>query len=157
MRALTLNRPMGAAIVHGTKRLENRPRDLPKAMRGRETIVAVHSGQDFSQHYAEAVLRIDAGLPYTTCNPGHDTPTAFDARGIVGLMRLSGRVLRGSPTVGFDTSDPWYSGPFAYEIIGAIALLRAVPCSGMLGWWGLPDVIVKEIAGQVPSYWMEGA
>ncbi|MGW0948509.1 hypothetical protein ACWD4O_38965 [Streptomyces sp. NPDC002623] len=42
MRALTVRQPWGAAIAHGPKRIENRPRPIPAAQLG--TTILIHAG-----------------------------------------------------------------------------------------------------------------
>jgi hypothetical protein len=42
MRALTVRQPWAAAIAHGTKRTENRPRPIPDAHLG--TTILIHAG-----------------------------------------------------------------------------------------------------------------
>lgn len=160
LRALTLIRPMGQAIVYGTKRIENRPRDLPAKMKGKRTIVAVHAGKGYDAAYLDSIISIDAVegvLPYAE---------HIADEGIIGLMMLSGRVFTESekpwrqPALGdkcpwFERLypgcdvglDPWYSGPFGYEIVDAVAFPRVFKCSGMLGFW--------RVAQQVPKVYDE--
>jgi hypothetical protein len=127
MRALTLIQPMSWAIVSGTKRIENRPTNLPRAMRSGETVVVVHAGKKWSDTYANAVGRI-MGV----------TEVGFvEGGGLVGLMLLTGRV--------FDRhEDPWFSGPYGYEIKRAIAFDEPIPCRGLQGFWPVPDSIVWD-------------
>lgn len=181
LRALTLIRPMSAAIVHGTKRVENRPQDLPKAMRGKDTVVAVHAGKGWDGDYCRTVRDIDGGI-------GKDQRqgvrildgTPYEAHiedvGIVGLMRLTGRVYRhedvdartGQPRDNDDVNlvrryvldsdvdfehvpypGPWYSGPFGYEIAEATAFPEPIPCRGMLGFWRVPETAIAAMRAQV--------
>lgn len=153
VRALTLIRPMSAAIVHGTKRIENRPTNLPKSMRGVPTIVAVHAGKKWSDEYANAVSVI------------MKTRELNCEQGIVGLMRLTGRVftvddppgklyrfaLTGEPTRSDGRLEPdaWWSGPFGYEIDRAVAFEKPIECSGMMGFWPVPPhaLAVMNICG----------
>lgn len=152
MKALTLIQPMGWAIVHGTKRIENRPRDLPKSMRGVETVVVVHSGKKWSDEYANTVSRI----------MGVTSIGNVKEPSIVGLMRLTGRVFKYDKErlaelqfddlplrVGDDGQrrlDDWFSGPFGYEIASAVAFPGPIPCKGMLGFWTVPLEIEEQIS-----------
>lgn len=154
-RALTLIRPMSAAIVHGTKRIENRPKDLPKAMRGVSTVVAVHAGKGWDHAYHDAIMSID-------CERGQDLSYMrhIEDQGLVGLMRLTGRVFtlgvfhdRSTPeglAAGRVTMtvDPWYSGPFGYEISDAVAFETPISCRGMLGFWTVDDAHVARVREQ---------
>ena len=150
LRALTLIRPMSAAIVHGTKRIENRPMDLPKAMRGVETVVAVHAGKKWSEEYADLIMQIIGETEWDRLRELR----LWEAEGIVGLMLLTGRVFTKTnppparPPHDFTvmsggTFDPWFSGPFGYEIKHAVALASPIACRGMQGWWPVPEDIAN--------------
>lgn len=182
MRALTLIRPMSAAIVHGTKRIENRPTNLPKSMRGAPTIVAVHAGKKWSDEYWESLKQIDGRDDCTL--EGQDVTTGIPVvqkhvpkytryvanEGIVGLMRLTGRVFTHRDEHDYNTNSPqrdnndydvvrrhyldgmrcpgsmrWYSGPFGYEIDRAVAFASPVPCRGMQGFWPVPDGLLDAV------------
>lgn len=180
LRALTLIRPMPAAIVHGTKRIENRPQDLPRAWRGRGAIVAVHAGKKWDEYYASAVNAIDGrGWHDGVYQPGPPYATRVSDEGIVGLMRLTGRVYRhddvdartGQPRDNDDTNlvrryvlgtdvdfehvpdpGPWYSGPFGYEIADAAAFPAPIPCRGMQGFWPVPADVITTMRAQATCY-----
>ena len=154
---------MSSAVVHGTKRIENRPQNLPKAMRGVSTIVAVHAGKGWDADYSQAVIRIDGQKKYTTTS-------AFTDEGIVGLMCLTGRMYTHRDVRDYNTNSPqrdnndydikrqymvdgidvdamltdWYSGTFGYEISMAIAFPKPIPCRGMLGFWTVPDDVFAQ-------------
>lgn len=157
MKALTLIRPMAAAIVHGSKRVENRPRDLPKKMRGVQTVVAVHAGQKWDNTYERIVRMVDGKRKGV-----HETPELWYAdklqdQGIVGLMRLSGFSYDhdDKPEDMSGRIDPWYAGPFAYEILETVALAKPVPCTGQLGFWELDELLEAEVIVQLdyPENW----
>ena len=137
MKALTLWRPMSAAIVHGSKRIENRPKNLPKAMQDVPTIVAVHAGKGWNEEYADLIRRIGDKVPGAGLLWTHE--------GIVGLMRLTGRVLTAEDVPWLNEPgdppalNPWYSGPFGYEIDRVVAFEEPIPCKGMLGFWTMPE------------------
>ena len=156
VRALTLIRPMAAAIVHGSKRIENRPRDLPRAMKGVPTIVAVHAGKGWDETYARIIEMIDGRIGGV-----HERRVPWYAdhlkdEGIVGLMRLTGRVYthrdgRAARRYYLDgvewvLGDRWYSGPFGYEIDRVLAFPKPIECRGMQGWWPLPAHIEEMIS-----------
>jgi hypothetical protein len=157
LRALTLIRPMSGAIVHGSKRIENRPQDLPKAMRGKPTIVAVHAGKKWDDAYYDALLAIDLDRAYMRRGPADGAvPPRLRDEGIVGLMILTGRVFTdadpplrqcAAPKYAPESAqgrnwyqaDPWWAGPFGYEIDYAVPLAAPIPCPGALGFWRVPD------------------
>jgi hypothetical protein len=154
MRALTLIRPMSAAIVWGSKRIENRPMNLPRTMRGVPTVVAVHAGKKWDGTYERVVEMIDG----RTAGVHERRVPWYHARlhdeGIVGLMLLSGRVFTDAdkPVRGLEGNgstrwyDPWYSGPFGYEILAAVAFPGPLACRGMQGFWPVPPEIEEVIS-----------
>ena len=147
MRALTFIAPMGQAIILDhplSKRIENRPRPIPRVMLGKTQIVAVHSGKKWSDEYASTVLAI-TGITSFATNPME----------IIGLMRLTGRQFTSSAEANAvfpGERGRWYGGPFGYEIADAIGLPRPLGIRGAMGWWSVPENVVAEIKDQVPSW-----
>jgi hypothetical protein len=140
---LTLHQPMSWAIVGAPvnpKRIENRPRDLPRKMQGVEIVIAVHAGKKWDDRYAAMVTRL-TGV--------YQPPYVRDG-GLVGLMLLTGRVFteRCPPVVSHENGaprlNPWYAGPFGYEIKHAVEFGRPIPCRGAQGWWPVPEHIEKS-------------
>lgn len=156
-RALSLIRPMSAAIVHGTKRIENRRINLPQAMRGVPTVIAVHAGRKWDENYASAVNHIDgAGHVDGEYRPAPSYAARCRDEGLVGLMRLTGRVFTNSDPCDPTMYDVWYSGPFGYEIDGAVAFPTPIPCPGMLGFWPVSDThvaLVREQCGAIDMFY----
>jgi hypothetical protein len=154
MLALTLIQPMGSAIVMAhpkAKRHENRPRDLPKSMRGVETVVAVHAGKKWDDEYAETIFEI-TGI---RMNRG-DVPEGA----VIGVMTLTGRVFAADygdwyvsdgKTVQRVGKKPgeWCFGRFAYEIKDATAIAVPVSCVGALGFWKLPEDVEAKVRSQL--------
>jgi len=154
MRALTFIQPMGWAIVSRTKRIENRSRPLPKWMQGRRTLVAVHGGKGWSNEYAATVTQI----------LGRDifaSSASVSARqtGIIGAMILTGRQFTETtrPFRGVNL-DPWWGGPYGYEIEWAAALPDSIPYAGSLGWWSVPpehENALRELYSGDSLDWIE--
>jgi len=141
LRALTFIAPMGQAIVMDhpfAKRVENRPRSLPRKMRVVPSVVAVHCGLKWRDDYADTVSRI-TGITVLDNLPGH----------VVGLMRLSGRQF----TSAEEASSPWWSGPFGYEISDAVRLDRPVALQGAQGWFRVTLRAAGLILSQVADSW----
>lgn len=135
MRALTLVQPMAWAIVAGSKRIENRTRPLPRWMTGRRTLVAVHAGLKWQDGYADTVQRIMGVQP----------PPEARASGIVGAMVLSGRQWVANR--GAAPTDPWFGGPFGYEIEWAGSLVSPITgVKGLQGFWPLPENVADVVA-----------
>lgn len=146
MRALTLIQPMAWAIVSSSKRIENRPLDLPKWMKGVRTEVAVHAGLKYDDGYAQTVKEITGAWP---------PENARRAGAIVGLMRLTGHVHTDATDAGVIgyRNRPWYGGPFGYEIEDAVTLAEPVPCRGMMGWWRVPEKVLFTVRQFAPAGW----
>ncbi len=141
LRALTFIAPMGQAIVMVNplaKRVENRLRSLPRKMLGVPSVVAVHCGLKWRDDYAEMVSRI-TGVTVIDDLPGH----------VIGLMRLSGRQFT-SPE---EANNPWWSGPFGYEISDAVRLDRPVALRGSQGWFRVTLRAAELILSQVSDSW----
>jgi hypothetical protein len=148
MRALTLIQPMAAAIVHDHplwKDIENRPQNLPRAMRGVETTIALHAGQKWSDEYARFVETI-----FGIREP-REWPWQADVRGaLIGVMTFSGRVFENAQqAMNIGRHPRWLMGPFGYEIKERRALKTPVPCRGMQGFWPLPDDVERRVREQL--------
>lgn len=153
MRALTFIAPMGQAVLARLdnrrggladhprrKTIENRPKGLPKNMLGHSTVVALHCGLKWSDEYADTCRSI-FGKSYELI-PGH-----IQHGQIIGLMWLTGRQFTTAPKA-LDTRfdyNPWFGGPFGYEIDEAVAFQNPVPCRGMQGWWPVPSEVLGRI------------
>lgn len=141
MKALTLVRPMGWAIVHKFKPFENRSKNiLPVAMRGVRSRIAIHNGAKWDAGYDELAQKLTGFVPSAL-------PMA-----VVGLATLTGRV--------YTLTDPpprdapgraWFFGPFGLELdlAESVALETPVPCKGALGFWNLPADVERQVMEQL--------
>lgn len=151
MRALTLWRPWSDAIVHGPKRVENRPWRPPDGMIGE--VFAVHAGKRYGTNGWD--------LPEDYSPPDEDkSPT-----GIVGVARLIGWLERDvregvaekdrihfmhAPDARADEVarlhlDPWWLGPVGWLLDDVQALTEPIPHPGALGFWRVPPEKVDRI------------
>lgn len=147
MKALTLWRPWSDAIVHGPKRVENRPWPPHAGTLG--TLIAIHAGQKY-------------GLGDWTLPEGYVAPDAGSSpTGIVGVARVAGYLdlrkgseRRRSETMQFARlaarvhcldEDLWWIGPVGWLLEDVIALPKPIPCRGALGLWRVPPEIVDQI------------
>lgn len=141
MRALTLWRPWSDAIVHGPKRVENRPWTPPDSMIGE--LIAIHSGKRYD---ADAWMM---GTGYTPPEE-QDSPT-----GIVGVARIIGWLRRGEGDFhamhappGLEDRianlhhDPWWCGPCGWLLDDVVAI-DPIPHPGALGLWHVPGEKVE--------------
>ena len=129
IKALTIRQPWADAIVHGTKRTENRTR--PTKYRG---TVLIHAGLTGDRN---AVL---AGIPVGPDVRGH----------IIGTAQLVGC------HPGMGCCAPWgrmqssrFEPPlWHWELADVTALTAPVPAKGQLGLWNPTPEILAAIADQ---------
>jgi len=142
VKALTLHRPWSDAIVHSTKRVENRTWRPPAAAIG--CMFAIHAGQRFD---ADSVWP-EGDRPRLS----EDSPT-----GIVGVARLRGWI-RVSGAGGFDFAGDLddaaarAAGESGWFIPGCIGwvLERVIPippleCRGRQGLWTVPEELARRV------------
>ncbi|MEQ9078605.1 MAG: hypothetical protein RLP09_32365, partial [Sandaracinaceae bacterium] len=142
MKALTLHRPWSDAIVHSTKRVENRTWRPPASAIG--CMFAIHAGQRFD---ADSVWP-EGDRPRLS----EDSPT-----GIVGVARLRGWI-RVSGAGGFDFAGDLddaaarAAGESGWFIPGCIGwvLERVIPippieCGGHQRLWTLSDHLRERV------------
>lgn len=125
MRALTIRQPWAGAIVHQTKRVENRTWKLPAAHHG--TRILIHAG---AQPDKNAVVY----------GPNLDVYSA-----IIGVATVTG----------FHWSDdgmccgPWgFENAYHWTLADATALPEPIPAKGALGFWTPSEDIVNAALRQ---------
>lgn len=128
MMALTLHRPWAWAIVHATKRVENRTWRPPTSIIGQR--IAIHAGKKWDE---DGWLFIADYFGFTL------TPEVRD-EGIVGTARVTG-YLTGSV---FDP-DPWLFGPIGWVLDDVRALPMPIPVRGRQGLWRVPPPIARQL------------
>lgn len=122
-RALSIQQPWADAIIHGTKRVENRTWK-------RET-----GGKEFGWLWVHAPAGYDKAGDLWMREQGLHTPVAGAPRSaLIGLAYIH-TISNGA----LDAGDPWAFGPWCWCIGEVIALDEMVPCKGALGLWTVPD------------------
>jgi hypothetical protein len=134
IRGLTLHRPWAWAIAHGTKRIENRQWEPPNWMLGE--YLAIHAGKKWDIEGAVTVAELH-GLKWA-----HQLPPESVAEGIAAVAQLVG--------VKTESDDPWFSGPFGWEL-ARIVPLDPIPCRGRQKLWHLPPDVLEQVRRQ----WLE--
>lgn len=130
MRALTVRQPWGAAIAHGPKRIENRPKPIPLAHIG--TTILIHAGAEED----------DNALPERMVR---QWPRHFGA--IVAVTTLARFHQATKPLC----CAPWgFPDTFHWELEN----VRAVPhpilgVRGQLGLWTVPDDVLAAVQRQI--------
>lgn len=127
MKALTLWRPWPQAIVHGSKRLENRIWAPPKWIVGKR--IALHSGQRYDRD----------GASWMHCEGLYApaAPSECPAGVVVGTAIVAGVVTH--------SKDPWFCGPYGWVLQDVRALSVPVPCRGAQGLWNLPPDVERRV------------
>jgi hypothetical protein len=143
MKALTIKQPWCAAIVYGTKRVENRSWTVPPAMIG--ATVALHAGKS---------VDVGARAPAGEDMPVEDWPLAFGA--VIGTARIAGchpvyKIC--NPTgVPATVCTPWSIWGQAHWLLADVRpLAEPVPCKGALGLWNLPEDVEAAATAQLEA------
>ena len=162
IRGLTIQRPWAGAIVHGTKRIENRTwYPAPKLLEDGGLWLAVHAGAHWDALGAELCLprwpeARDEVMGHEQAGefPLRDErgwPAFARAKGIVGVARVEfacpvedlGVYLRRSH--GGTASTLWAAGPVCWVLRDVRPLPRPIPCRGALGLWELPPGVLEVV------------
>jgi hypothetical protein len=124
--ALTIYRPWTDAILHSTKRFENRKWPPWKRVMGRR--IAIHAGKKYDREGAEWMLENDLFVP--PAEP--DSPT-----GVVGVARIAGVVE--------SSDDPWFVGRYGWRLVDVVELPQPVRCLGTQKLWLVSPGVTEEI------------
>lgn len=129
MKAITICQPYASAIIHGPKRIENRPQRW--SFRGR---LLVHAGK--SRKFMGTLT-----APELATWPEYDeSRLTFGA--LLGTVEVYDCVQLRRPLA----DDPWACGPFCLLLRAPLALPKPVPYRGELGLFDVPNEVV---AGQL--------
>lgn len=127
MKALTLWQPWAWTIVHGPKRVENRPWKPWPAVIGKT--IAIHTSGKYHAEVEPLIRALGVTLP----------PREAMALGvIIGMARVVGFVHRDDPadTCGLTANQLiWFFGPYGWLLDQVAPLAVSIPCTGALGLW----------------------
>jgi hypothetical protein len=133
MKALTLWRPWPWAILHGSKRVENRDGPPPLAILGR--YIALHAGKAWDFGGAGLIRDFHPEMP-----DGYNKHPL----GIVAIARVTG-VRRSAHGDSVEAEQRrWFFGPCGWLFDDCIAI-PAVACRGFQGLWQVPDAVCVEV------------
>jgi len=142
MKALTLWRPWDQAIVHGNKRIENRPWALYPNMVGKP--IAIHAGKRYDDDGAISMQLSKLYAP---------PPPADSPLGIVGVMVVGSVVNESDPRADRNVLESaWFNGPFGWVLTEVEALDEPIPVSGKQGLWTLPPDVEQRVLEQLPRF-----
>lgn len=136
MKALTLWRPWGTAILRLGKDIENRTWEPPASVIGQR--IAIHNGQKLERDVVDWTIerwRSSFGLELS------DEDVAGPAQHIIGVARVVDFVRL--------SSSLWFSGPVGWRLAAPIALPKPLPIRGMQGLWTVPPELERAILEQL--------
>ncbi|MFI8769497.1 hypothetical protein ACIGN6_31960 [Streptomyces sp. NPDC053792] len=132
IRALTIRQPFADAVVHGTKRCENRSRPIPQAAMG--TTILIHAAL---QAHASGVTAADLD--------GQAWP---DTRGAV----LASTRLDSCHQATDDCCGTWgFPGYWHWILRDVTPFPRPVPTRGALGLWAPPVEVLASVQDQLEA------
>ena len=132
IRGLTLWRPWSWAIAHAGKRIENRGYPPPGWRDRLGYYLAIHAGKKYDDEGAYW-MQTELGLTVP--------PDAGCPQGIVAVARLAGYIGPAGPRC----TDPWFCGPFGWQLDQVVPLEPVVPCRGAQGLWTLPADVLQSV------------
>lgn len=129
IRGITIKQPWAACILHGDKRVENRPKSWAPGWR------LLHAGAETDR----AALR-DPLVARTI--RGLELPT----RAVLGIVRITGSHNDTEPC------SPWAQPERVHVDLDDVhPLALPVPCDGQLGPWRVPLAVFEQVLVQVPA------
>ena len=127
MKALTLMQPWATLIINGPKRIENRTWRPPHDLIGQ--VIAIHAGKRYDKARWLEVRPL--------ADDGHRPETPF-LGAILGTARISGVLVA--------SSNPWFTGPFGWQLEDIMTLDLPVLCKGAQGLWRVPAKVLQRVA-----------
>lgn len=153
MKALTLWRPWPAAIIHSTKRVENRTWVPPRWLLGKD--FALHAGKTVDDSTVEDLISAAMNMDEAGVSPD----LLPGPLGIVAVVRLAGyvselggsRVCTGiSPERAREiVESEWYCGPVGWVLDNIRPLADPVECKGAQGLWAVPPDIADAVLARL--------
>lgn len=147
MRALSLTQPWAWIILNLGKRVENRSRNIGN-YRGPLLL-----------HASKTMRQRDWWEAYDFCAKhfGHvgfadriPKPASLVRGAIVGRCNVIEQIAPNHSTAGLsDDQRRWYMGAHAY-VLDDVKPTPVVYCSGLLGFWAVPDDVVAELTPSKP-------
>jgi len=128
-RGLTLWQPMAWAISDLDKRIENRPWK-PWSVAKR---IAIHAGKTYNQDHAIQIARhFKVVVPSVKRIP---------LGAIVAVADIVGCVT--------ESDDPWFSGPYGWQLENVVKLPEPIACGGAQGLWRLTPGVQLQVQEQM--------
>lgn len=144
IRGLTLIQPWAWAIVHSSKRVENRTWTPPPWLIG--GYVAIHAGKKVDE---DTVDHLNEMLDDEDRNGEILEPDKLVTGAVVGVALLAGYVSDDeAPPERFEhiLESQWYSGPVGF-VLEDVTPIEPVPCRGAQKFWRLPEYVLRDVRG----------
>lgn len=149
LRALTLHRPWPWSILHGGKRIENRPWRPWRSIVGER--IALHAGLTWDASGAAFIKNLCPSMPMPDSDGQASSWRAHPSGVIVGVGRIAGCIEASKGpfrrTTELDTR--WFFGPFGWILEDVVALATPVPCRGAQGLWIPPPDVTARVLEQI--------
>lgn len=130
LRGLTPWQPWAYAVCRLGKRIENRPWAPWPAIIGQ--VIAIHAAAKVDpaeeRRVADALAGRGLALP---------PPESLPRGAIVATARVVGCVRA--------SADPWFFGPFGWQLADVVALPGPIACRGMQGLWPVPPDVAARV------------
>jgi hypothetical protein len=154
MKALSLRQPWCDAVLYGGKRIENRLRWQGSSFRGE---FVLHAAKAYTTR--EWLEAIEFMVKRKLLFPHDHEAMALGA--LVGTARVVDVIMRGGLQHGGPgckpsvvkyvehprSKDPWYMGGFAFVLEDVEVFKVPVPYRGSLGFFEVPDDVIREARG----------
>lgn len=149
LRGLTLWRPWSASIVHGPKRVENRPWAPPLRFLDQGLWIAVHAGRTWDREGA-SFLALHWNIAQAVHASGRNVenrahwPEKFRDEGVVGIARVA-RVIRFDDLTGREKAEhPMAFGPWCW-FLDSVRSFEPIPLRGAQGLFTLPHDVEASL------------
>lgn len=140
--AISIRQPWAFLIAHGPKDVENRT--WSTEVRGD---VLIHASKGMTRaEYADArEFCEDMGAN----GPALPAPEQLERGGIVGMARITDCLAKRTTLLDAPGESPWHAhGQYGF-VLSDRRKLKLIPCSGLLGFWRVPEHIRDAVRAQL--------
>ena len=132
---LTIRQPWAYCITHLDKRVENRTWPLPSMVRGKT--IALHTSKRLDELAGRVSASQTAGIKLSR----HVKEMKLGC--VVATAKVTGCVT--------ESESKWFVGPYGFVLESVRPLATPIPISGRLGFWELPQDVVRLITKEVQA------
>ena len=139
LHGLTVHRPFPWAMVHGSKRIENRMWTPPDWLIGKH--LALHAGKTWDQDGADFVRELEPTMPGSAADHPIGIIAIVRIIGVIELMQDGTRLAawwHEAPMASRRPKMRWFVGRFGWVFDDVVAMDPVIPCRGMQKLWTVP-------------------